>query len=253
MMAPFYNIKNDLQENDSENEDILEKPTGFGLLPQFCINLPGIILWISTTIPHLILLALWWSLTVIIMTTFTVNQIVNVCYLAVLRSCAAILEVINRCNIDIFIENRVRTIMNEDTDSPYLTRYYLLMKHKQRSKFPFNIFFHKFHETDKKKELHDHPWVYFHIVLSGGYWEHQFENDEESCLKTVRLWRGPGYWNIVNSRHRNRIELQEGNTKPWTLFIPFKREFHWGFWRQRENSEWYDKIYHEKFFEKKEE
>lgn len=257
MMAPYYNIKDELLDSDdSDDSDMVQKimktPTCFGLLPRFCINIPGAILWVSVTIPYVILLSLWWSLMFIILATFTLNQIVNICHLAILRTCAAILEIMNRCSVDMFVENRVRTISNEGCDTPYLTRYYLFIKHQQRGRFPFNIFFHKFHTTDEKKEMHDHPWVYFHIILSGGYWEHLFENDEESCTKTMRIWRGPGYWNWIDSRHRHRIELEAGNTKPWTLFIPFKREFHWGFWAKKEDSEWFEKEYHEKFFEKKE-
>ena len=253
MMAPFYDYKEEsLYDEDSDSstepncvENMIEKPTKFCLLPR-----------LFQMIPYVCLFSLWWSLMSIVVVSFTVNQIVNLCHLGILRICAEIMEIMNTSDLNDIMQNRIRTITTGENDTPYLTRFYLFIKHQQRGKIPFNIFFHKFLSTDDKNEMHDHPWNYFHIILSGGYWEHHFENDEEIGAyekKTLRVWRGSGYWCWENSRHRHRIELEPGKPKPWTLVIPFKRQFHWGFWRKKNGCEWYEKIYHEKFLEKKEE
>jgi hypothetical protein len=265
MMAPFYNCREEyLYDEDSDSstepthvEDMMEIPTKFCLLPRFFQTIPYVCKTIPyvccKTIPYVCLFSLWWSLMSVVAVSFTVNQIVNLCHLGILRICAEIMEIMNTSDLNNIMQNRIRTITTGKNDTPYLTRFYLFIKHQQRGKIPFNIFFHKFLSTDDKNEMHDHPWNYFHIILSGGYWEHHFENDEESCTKTLRVWRGSGYWCWENSRHRHRIELEPGKPKPWTLVIPFKRQFHWGFWRKKNGCEWYEKIYHEKFLEKKEE
>jgi hypothetical protein len=122
---------------------------------------------------------------------------------------------------------RRRIIMDREGDEPYLERYYLFLPDRDEN-FPFNIFIHKFLKGDSDN-LHDHPWGFFTLILSGGYWEHVYTDEAKS--KTKRVWRAPGYWQKVEAEHIHRIELKEGNTPCWTLFIPFKRERVWGFWK----------------------
>ena len=64
---------------------------------------------------------------------------------------------------------RYRLIMDRTGNKPYLARYYLFLMN--RSRFPFNIFLHKFLLSDPY-DLHDHPWAYISIPLWPGYWEH---------------------------------------------------------------------------------
>lgn len=254
-MAPHYNLKKELILNSNEEDDDNNYNTKENKISFLNIKLDHNILEIGFSIisfiPYVIILSLWWSLMMIIMASFTVNEIINYSHLIILRNCANIMEIINNNFIYLFMKDRTRIIYNNDNKTPYLTRFYLFIKHKKRTKFLFNIFFHKFNSSDDKKEMHDHPWRYFHIILSGGYWEHQFENDDESCIKTTRVWRGPGYWNLVDSHHRHRIELKPDITKCWTLFIPLRREFHWGFWSKKNGGsyEWFEKQYHEKYTE----
>ena len=111
---------------------------------------------------------------------------------------------------------RKRIIMDRVSDEPYLERYYLFLK--ERDRFPFNIFLHKFLKGDPD-DLHDHPWPYATLILRGGYWE---------TTPKGRFWRGPGHFRISSADSYHRIELEPGITC-WTLFIPGSHRKEWGF------------------------
>lgn len=113
---------------------------------------------------------------------------------------------------------RKRIIMDRTDEEPYLERYYIFLK--ERENFPFNIFIHKFLKSDPD-DLHDHPWGFRTVILKGGYWEH---------TEKGRFWRKPGFTQSVTSKHKHRVELIN-DTPCWTLFMPFKREREWGFYK----------------------
>jgi hypothetical protein len=121
---------------------------------------------------------------------------------------------------------RHRVIMDRRADEPLLERYYVFLK--DRTRFPFNVFLHKFLKSDPD-DVHDHPWPYATLILKGGYyeWIPQFNADgSKSC--EVRKWRGPGHFRICGANSYHRIELAPGIT-PWTLFMPGKQTRKWGF------------------------
>ena len=137
---------------------------------------------------------------------------------------------------------RRRIIIDRANNEDYMERYYLLLKN--RDTFPFNIFIHKFCKSDPG-DLHDHPWNFAHIILYGGYWETiPIEGDPR---ETVRLWRGPGYFNYATADYMHKIELDEDKPRPVTLFIPFKRSHEWGFYKIKENND-VEYIDHETYF-----
>lgn len=135
------------------------------------------------------------------------------------------------------VTNRKRIIMDRVNNEPYLERYYIFFKDRPEY-FPFNIFIHKFLKSDPD-ELHDHPWGFFTVVLSGGYWEYTDVNTVKrnkdglsiTDTTTIKNWRGPGFFQKVEATHKHRIELKEDVTA-WTLFIPFKRTRDWGFYTE---------------------
>jgi hypothetical protein len=116
--------------------------------------------------------------------------------------------------------DRKRIIMDRQCDEPLLTRYYLFLKDRKR--FPFNIFLHKFHKGDPG-DVHDHPWPYFTLILAGGYYEWVLSGNTE-----IRKWRGVGHFRFCSANSYHRIELKEGVT-PWTLFMPGPQTREWGF------------------------
>ncbi len=112
---------------------------------------------------------------------------------------------------------RRRIIYDRLDNEPYLERYYLFLK--DRKYFPFNIFLHKFLKSDPD-DLHDHPWAFRTIILSGGYWE--FTNEG-------KFWRGFLSYRYAPANTFHRVELDNNIPYCWTLFIPSKSFKEWGF------------------------
>jgi hypothetical protein len=127
---------------------------------------------------------------------------------------------------------RKRIVMDRQNDEPYLERYYLFLKDRKR--FPFNVFLHKFLKSDPD-DVHDHPWSYATLILKGGYyeWLPQFNSDGKKISETA-VWRAPGHFRISSARSYHRIEL-DPDVECWTLFIPGPQLREWGF---LVNNEW---------------
>lgn len=121
---------------------------------------------------------------------------------------------------------RKRIVYDRVDNEPYLERYYLFLK--DRDRFPFNVFLHKFLKSDPD-DVHDHPWPYFTIILKGGYyeWIPQFDSAGRKCGE-IGHWRGPGHFRVSSATSYHRIELDPDVTC-WTLFCPGPRQRDWGF------------------------
>ena len=120
---------------------------------------------------------------------------------------------------------RRRIVMDRINDEPYLERYYLFLKDRQR--FPFNVFLHKFLKSDPD-DLHDHPWPYATLILKGGYWETTPEG---------RFWRSPGHFRICKANSLHRIEL-DPSVECWTVFMPGPKQREWGFIKNGTWTQW---------------
>jgi hypothetical protein len=122
--------------------------------------------------------------------------------------------------------DRKRIVMDRVNDEPYLERYYLFLKDRKR--FPFNVFLHKFLKSDPD-DVHDHPWPYFTVILRGGYWEWipQFNSKGEK-FGEISVWRSPGHFRFCKASSYHRIELDPTVTC-WTLFCPGPQQKDWGF------------------------
>jgi hypothetical protein len=121
---------------------------------------------------------------------------------------------------------RHRVIMDRVNNEPYLERYYLFLK--DRNKFPFNIFLHKFLKSDPD-DVHDHPWPYATLILKGGYYEWIPEfNSVGEKIGEKRMWRGPGHFRVCSATSYHRIELCE-DVDCWTMFMPGPQKREWGF------------------------
>ena len=136
--------------------------------------------------------------------------------------------------------DRKRIIMDRESAEPYLERYYVFLK--DRKKFPFNIFVHKFLKSDPD-DVHDHPWPYATLILKGGYWEWIPVFDSQGKKFTeYKQWRGPGHFRICSPTSYHRIEL-DPNVTAWTLFMPGPQKREWGF---LVNNKW---IHNERYLE----
>jgi hypothetical protein len=104
-----------------------------------------------------------------------------------------------------------------DMGSPYLSRWILCKNFLGREQ---RLVIHCFHRSDADREMHDHPWSYWSLILWGGYWEE---------TPAGRKWYGLGSWLRRPATWRHRVEL-EGGRKCWTLFWTSANERRWGFW-----------------------
>ena len=137
---------------------------------------------------------------------------------------------------------RKRIVMDRQSDEPYLERYYLFLK--DRDRFPFNVFLHKFLKGDPD-DVHDHPWPYATLILKGGYyeWLPQFDS-KGNKIAEMCVWRGPGSFRICSANSYHRIELDPSVTA-WTLFMPGPKKQDWGF---LVNNKW---IQHEQYLKER--
>jgi len=130
---------------------------------------------------------------------------------------------------------RKRIVMDRVENEPYLERYYLFLRERER--FPFNIFLHKFLKSDPD-DVHDHPWPYATLILRGGYWEWipLFDSDGKKIAEK-QMWRGPGHFRVCSASSFHRIELKPGVTA-WTLFMPGPKQRDWGFLKNNKWVQW---------------
>jgi hypothetical protein len=137
---------------------------------------------------------------------------------------------------------RKRIVMDRQSDEPYIERYYLFLK--DRDRFPFNVFLHKFLKGDPD-DVHDHPWPYATLILKGGYyeWLPQFDS-KGNKIAEMCVWRGPGSFRVCRANSYHRIELDPSVTA-WTLFMPGPKKRDWGF---LVNNKW---IQHEQYLKER--
>jgi hypothetical protein len=130
---------------------------------------------------------------------------------------------------------RKRIVMDRVENEPYLERYYLFLRDRER--FPFNVFLHKFLKSDPD-DVHDHPWPYATLILKGGYWE-WIPHFDTVGRKTgeYQVWRGPGHFRISKANSFHRIELDPDITA-WTLFMPGRKCRDWGFMVKNKWIQW---------------
>lgn len=130
---------------------------------------------------------------------------------------------------------RKRIVMDRVENEPYLERYYLFLR--ERNRFPFNIFLHKFLKSDPD-DVHDHPWPFLTVILRGGYWEWTPQFDAEG-RKTgeIARWCRPGSVRWASANQYHRVELDPDVTC-WTLFMPGVKQRDWGFLVRNQWVQW---------------
>lgn len=98
----------------------------------------------------------------------------------------------------------------------YLERFYLLKI------FGRSLYLHRFWRSDLDG-LHDHPWPWARIVLTGGYYEEGFDGKH--------TWCGPGHFVYRDAQTLHRVKLCESRAPgaTWTLFAHGRRCRDWGF------------------------
>lgn len=105
----------------------------------------------------------------------------------------------------------------------YMRRVYVLMTPW------FGIMFHRIFRPDRQRDLHDHPWNFFSLVLRGRYEE---EVDCPTCRAAGDFHPEPRtvrWWNYKRAEDRHRIAWVS-RSPVWTLVFTGRKRRKWGFW-----------------------
>jgi hypothetical protein len=110
-----------------------------------------------------------------------------------------------------------KIIRTRDGEEDYLIRYYLI---NERPKLRVTL-----HNTllSDDAALHDHPWHWASLMLTGGYYEDKPEG---------RKWWAPGSFRTNPPEALHRLEVKDGVGEVWTLFFMGEKEKDWGFLRE---------------------
>ncbi|WP_211274004.1 hypothetical protein [Neoasaia chiangmaiensis] len=116
-------------------------------------------------------------------------------------------------------------VIGDDQDRPYLRRWWLIPRNRW-----FNIYLHHFCRSDDDRALHDHPWWWCSLIISGpGYLEH---------TPAGVFWRKPWRLRFGRAAALHRVELLESGVRNdrgafdipvWTIFVTGPRIREWGF------------------------
>lgn len=100
---------------------------------------------------------------------------------------------------------------------PYLDRFYILGDYRRTSWLGFNIYLHHIWRSDIERDLHDHPWSFISLILTGRY--------EEVTPADCRVFSA-GSILLRPAEWQHRLVL----SRPmWTLVFSFKKRRSWGF------------------------
>jgi hypothetical protein len=117
-------------------------------------------------------------------------------------------------------------ITREWAQVPYLTRWSLLGR---RTEGNWAVYLHRFQRSDYD-ELHDHPWPFVSVILSGGYWEETpGPGWREGNGPRVKRWYGSGRVLYRPANWIHRVVIPDGK-EAWTLILRLKKVRGWGFW-----------------------
>lgn len=160
-----------------------------------------------------------------------------------------------RC-IDNFLIWALGHVVYEHHLADYMMRYWLFWK-KKITRWQLRL--HHILRSDDDRALHDHPWWYIAIILSGGYWEvTKATNDDIAKYVVVmpntldaqlynptkitplngkwykRKWYGPGSILFRKATHLHRLEIPEHvQESTWTLFLTGRKSRDWGFMTEK--------------------
>jgi hypothetical protein len=103
---------------------------------------------------------------------------------------------------------------------------------------------HHIATPDYDRHLHDHPWDFWSVVLSGGYAECRplmvepcfwLDADSEAAIAE---FRAPGSFASRRATDRHRIDYVRPGT--YTLFVYFRKRQWWGFYTPAGKVHWQD-------------
>ena len=105
----------------------------------------------------------------------------------------------------------------EHTDEVYLSRWRIIQTPW------FGVLLHRIYKPDWARELHNHPWSFMSLILTGGYTEECKRNGDN--VKQVR--RGVGSVSRRTKQDFHRISELHGTVR--TFVLVGRRRQEWGF------------------------
>lgn len=96
---------------------------------------------------------------------------------------------------------------------------------------------HHIATPDHDRELHDHPWDFYSLVLRGGYIERRPKYPTENWFNWehneigIETWRLPG--SLAFRRHTDRHRITHVLPDTWTLVITSPKRHEWGFYTEK--------------------
>ena len=112
----------------------------------------------------------------------------------------------------------------------YLIRWHLIPENPY-----LNVFLHHIKGHDQGRDLHDHPWNFWTVVLRGGYVEEVPRRSGVGVIgRAVIRWNGPQWRGLIPRpwRHRHAEQLHRithASPHTWTLVVTGRRRRVWGF------------------------
>lgn len=118
-------------------------------------------------------------------------------------------------------------------DNPMMERWRLLQTPW------FGVYIHFIYREDMDPVPHDHPWVFWRMVLRGSYFEHYLTDPASGTVKhrTIERFRPSRF----PTHHAHRIVAVAGDTV--SVVVVGRKRRSWGFWGPVENQvprEWVD-------------
>ncbi len=126
--------------------------------------------------------------------------------------------------------------LNGNKDTAYLTRWTLWQGPKGQQ-----LLLHIFHTSDHARELHNHPWDFWSLILWRGYWERSQTGllDSDGEPETVLKWFGPLSFRFCPAHHAHRVILDQGK-RAITLVWTGPKKAAWGFFTSKGWLYWKD-------------
>ncbi len=122
--------------------------------------------------------------------------------------------------------HRKKRIFNDPCGlGPYMTRYYLIGKRESK----YALMLHQFHRSDMDRDLHDHPWPFWSLILMGGYYEWTPDSDPNYGAMHMKKWYGPLSLLRRPANWIHRVALPRYHSPVWTLVLRGRYERKWGF------------------------
>lgn len=92
----------------------------------------------------------------------------------------------------------------------------------------FSIRIHHWLSSDDQRYMHDHPWFFVTLIISGGYTEWTPTPIDEVAAMGPRVGKWYGRWSLLKraASWKHTVETKGA----WTILLTGRNKRRWGFW-----------------------